>query len=122
MATHANNSLRGVLITSSVVNVDVDNNTMLGEAEVKTLLPTEHDLTPQITGYTSEFELYPPIGEGTEQFVELYLDGQKLRRSFVSGGTDFYINPNRSRISLSPDFLLNADSTLIIKYIEAVPS
>jgi len=122
MATHANNSLRGVLITSSVVNVDVSNNTMLGEAEVKTLLPTEHDLTYQNTGHTSEFELFPPIGEGTEQFVELYLDGQKLTRSFVSGGADFYINPNRLRIELSSDFLLNANSTLIIKYVEAVIS
>jgi len=122
MATHANNSLRGVLITSSVVNVDVDNNTMLGEAEVKTLLPTEHDLTPQINGITSEFVLSPPIGEGTEQFVEVYLDGQKLTRSFVAGGADFYINPNRVRVALSPDFLLNDNSTLIIKYIEAVIS
>lgn len=119
MATHANNSLRGVLITSSVVNVDVDNNTTLGEAEVRTLLPVEHDLTPQINGFTTEFVLNPPIGQGTEQFVEVYLDGQRLSRSFTSGGADYYLNPNRVRLLLSTDFLLNQNSVLIIKYIEA---
>lgn len=119
MATHANNSLRGVLITSSVVNVDVDNNTTLGEAEVRTLLPVEHDLSSQINGFTTEFVLNPAIGEGTEQFVEVYLDGQRLTRSFEQGGSDFYLNPNRIRLVLAPDFLLNENSTLIIKYIES---
>lgn len=119
MATHANNSLRGVLITSSVVNVDVDNNTTLGEAEVRTLLPVEHDLTPQIDGFTTEFQLNPPIGQGTEQFVEVYLDGQRLNRSLVAGGADYYLLPTRTRLLLSTDFLLNQNSVLIIKYIEA---
>ena len=119
MATHANNSLRVVLITSSVVNVDVDNNTTLGEAEVRTLLPVEHDLSSQIDGETTEFMLHPAIGEGTEQFVEVYLDGQRLTRSFVEGGSDFYLNTNRIRLVLAPDFLLNQNSTLIIKYIES---
>lgn len=118
MATHANNSLRGVLITGSVVNVDVDNNTTLGEAEVRTLLPVEHDLSFQIDGETTEFTLYPAIGEGTEQFVEVYLDGQRLTRSFVEGGSDFYLK-NRIRLVLAPDFLLNQNSTLVIKYIES---
>ena len=76
------------------------------------------DLSDQIDGQTSEFILDPPVAYGTEYLFELYLDGQKLFRSMVPDVPDFYLNPNRVRVVLAPDFTLSSESVLIAKYVD----
>lgn len=119
MATHGENSLKGTLIRDANINVNVQNNDFVGSnTTLTTILPVEHDLSSQIDGSTTEFVLDPPVAYGTEYHFEIYLDGQRLSRSMVPEQPDFYLNPNRIRVSLAPDFLLDSNSHLIAKYIE----
>ena len=120
MATHAENSLNGTLIRDANINVNMEQNSYLGSvgSSITNIIPSDHDLSSQIDGVTSEFILDPPVAYGTEYLFELYLDGQKLYRSMVPQAPDFYLNPNRVRVVLAPDFELSPESVLIAKYVD----
>ena len=120
MATHAENSLKGTLIRDANINVNMEQNSYLGSvgSSITNIIPSDHDLSEQIDGLTSEFILDPPVAYGTEYLFELYLDGQKLFRSMVPDEPDFYLNPNRVRVVLAPDFTLSSESVLIAKYVD----
>jgi hypothetical protein len=120
MATHAENSLKGTLIRDANINVNMEQNSYLGSvgSSITNIIPSDHDLSDQIDGLTSEFILDPPVAYGTEYLFELYLDGQKLFRSMVPDEPDFYLNPNRVRVVLAPDFTLSSESVLIAKYVD----
>jgi hypothetical protein len=122
MATHADNKIYGNTIRDSVINIDSINNVDgVNPEAIINYLPQEHDLTPQIVADPTifEFVLDPPVAPSTERFFELFLDGQRLNRGFTPDQPDYYLYPNRIRVSLSQDFHLDENSQLVAIYIEA---
>lgn len=120
MATHADNKIYGNLIKDSVINVGSINNVDgVNPGAIINFLPVEHDITHQVlAGQTNEFELNPPVAPGTERFFELFLDGQRLIRSETPENPDYYLYPNRNKITFLPNFTLDQNSQLIAVYVE----
>ena len=120
MPTHTDNRHYGNSVVDSVIEIDTFNQVDgLNPESIFSFLPTVHDLSAQILGNNKEFDLSPPIAQGTQNMFVLFLDGVQLLRSQVFNGSDFFIREDLQTIVLGEDLPTPPQgSTLVAIYVE----
>jgi hypothetical protein len=120
MPTHTDNRHYGNSVVDSVIEIDTFNQVDgLNPESILSFLPTVHDLSAQVLGNNKEFDLSPPIAQGTQNMFVLFLDGVQLLRSQVFNGSDFFIREDLQTIVLGEDLPTPPQgSTLVAIYVE----
>ena len=120
MPTHTDNRHYGNSVVDSIIEIDTFNQVDgLNPESIFSFLPTVHDLSDQVLGNNKEFDLSPPIAQGTQNMFVLFLDGVQLLRSQNFNGSDFFIREDLQTIILGEDLPTPPQgSTLVAIYVE----
>lgn len=120
MPTHTDNRHYGNSIVDSTITIDTFNQVDgINPESIISYLPTVHDLSAQVDGFTKSFTLNPPLAQGTQNIFVLFLDGVQLLRSQTFGGSDFFIREDLQAIVLGDDMLTpQQGSTVVAIYVE----
>lgn len=112
MTTFARNNTYSTVIKDSTINVENINNVDgVNPESIITFLPKEHDYSGYILANNKNITLSPLIAPGTETFLEVFLDGQRLTKTI-----DYNLSFNNLQIANSVSYQDKTSLTII--YIE----
>ena len=103
MATHTDNRHYGTIIQGSELDIGTINVVDgINDNAIYSILPKPYDLSVQLDGIATSFDLPQPYAEGTLDFFALFLNGDLLPRAVNAEDTtgDYYIEGNKTTIQL----------------------